>query len=192
MSARRSRHTYGGPAPPPQRRAACSSASTHRTGTDDRWGDDGRIDAAKRAGLDGMHAHRLRHTAATTMLHAGSPMAEVGHVRHRSPVATAIYAKGDYDALAVHARPWSIDAAGGVVTGTLQEGLADHLALRRALGYRLARPEKLLGQFLDTSTGLANRGSPCRRHWTGRVTHRRRAIVTAVGRVGLEPTTQGL
>jgi len=78
-------------------------------------------------------------------------------------------------------RDW--DAAGG---------LADHLALRRALGYRLARPEKLLGQFLDTSTGSANRGSLCRRHWTGRVTHRRRARVTAVGRVGLEPTTQGL
>ena len=35
------------------------------------------------------------------------------------------------------------------MTGTLREELADHLALRRALGYRLARPEKLLGQFLD-------------------------------------------
>ena len=33
--------------------------------------------------------------------------------------------------------------------GTLREELADYLALRRALGYRLARPEKLLGQFLD-------------------------------------------
>lgn len=31
----------------------------------------------------------------------------------------------------------------------LRGGLADYLALRRALGYRLARPEKLLGQFLD-------------------------------------------
>jgi len=30
----------------------------------------------------------------------------------------------------------------------LRQGLADYLALRRALGYRLARPEKLLGQFL--------------------------------------------
>src|SRR5689334_748697 len=30
----------------------------------------------------------------------------------------------------------------------LREHLADYLALRRALGYRLARPEKLLGQFL--------------------------------------------
>jgi integrase len=35
------------------------------------------------------------------------------------------------------------------VTGPLREGLADYLALRRALGYRLARPEKLLSQFLD-------------------------------------------
>jgi integrase len=35
------------------------------------------------------------------------------------------------------------------VTGPLREELADYLALRRALGYRLARPEKLLGQFLD-------------------------------------------
>lgn len=31
----------------------------------------------------------------------------------------------------------------------LRNALADYLAMRRALGYRLARPEKLLGQFLD-------------------------------------------
>jgi len=35
------------------------------------------------------------------------------------------------------------------MTGPLRQQLADYLALRRALGYRLARPEKLLGQFLD-------------------------------------------
>jgi integrase len=35
------------------------------------------------------------------------------------------------------------------VTGALRQGLADYLALRRAMGYRMARPEKLLGQFLD-------------------------------------------
>lgn len=34
-------------------------------------------------------------------------------------------------------------------TATLRAQLADYLALRRALGYRLDRPEKLLGQFLD-------------------------------------------
>lgn len=35
------------------------------------------------------------------------------------------------------------------MTATMRQELADYLMLRRALGYRLARPEKLLGQFLD-------------------------------------------
>jgi integrase/recombinase XerD len=65
------------------------------------------FDAAQRAGLPKMHAHQLRHTAATAMLQAGSPLAEVGQVlRHRSTLTTAIYAKVDQDALAVLARPW--------------------------------------------------------------------------------------
>ncbi len=34
------------------------------------------------------------------------------------------------------------------MTGALRDALADYLALRRALGYRLDRPEKLLDQFL--------------------------------------------
>ena len=34
------------------------------------------------------------------------------------------------------------------MTGPLRDALADYLALRRALGYRLDRPEKLLNQFL--------------------------------------------
>ena len=73
------------------------------------------FDAAQRAGLGRMHAHRLRHTAATTMLQAGSPLAEVGQVlRHRSALTTAIYAKVDRDALAVLARPWPVDASAGV------------------------------------------------------------------------------
>lgn len=73
------------------------------------------FDAAQRAGLPKMHAHRLRHTAATAMLNAGSPLPEVGQVlRHRSILTTAIYAKLDRGALAVLARPWPVKPAGGV------------------------------------------------------------------------------
>jgi len=60
-------------------------------------------------------AREVRHTAATAMLRAGSPLTEVGQVlRHRSSLTTAIYAKVDRDALAVLARPWPVDVCGGV------------------------------------------------------------------------------
>jgi site-specific recombinase XerD len=62
-----------------------------------------------------MHAHRLRHTAATAMLRGGAPLAEVGQVlRHRSAMSTAIYAKVDHAALAVLVRPWPVDPTGGL------------------------------------------------------------------------------
>jgi integrase/recombinase XerD len=63
--------------------------------------------ACQRAGLGRLGAHRLRHTLVTDMLRAGAGLAEVGQVlRHRSQLATAIYAKVDQRALAVLARPW--------------------------------------------------------------------------------------
>jgi len=69
--------------------------------------------AGERAGLGHVHAHQLRHSAATAMLRAGSPLAEVGQVlRHRTPLTTAIYAKVDQGALAVLARPWPVDTKG--------------------------------------------------------------------------------
>jgi integrase/recombinase XerD len=65
------------------------------------------VSAAKRADLGQIHAHRLRHTAATEMLRAGAPLAEIGQVlRHRTPLTTATYAKVDRERLRELARPW--------------------------------------------------------------------------------------
>ena len=64
--------------------------------------------AAQRANLPGVSAHLLRHTAATTMLRAGSSLAEVGQVlRHTSATTTAIYATVDHRALRQLTQPWS-------------------------------------------------------------------------------------
>ena len=63
--------------------------------------------ACKRAGLAPVGAHRLRHSAATTMLHAGVPLADVGQVLRQTALSTtAIYAKVDRVALRALARPW--------------------------------------------------------------------------------------
>jgi integrase/recombinase XerD len=60
-----------------------------------------------RAGLPPMGAHRLRHSAATSMLRRGASLADVARVlRHRSLQTTAIYAKVDRTALQGLARPW--------------------------------------------------------------------------------------
>jgi integrase/recombinase XerD len=65
------------------------------------------VSAARRAGLGQVHAHRLRHSAATEMLRAGAGLEEIGQVlRHRELLTTAIYAKVDRDALRQLARPW--------------------------------------------------------------------------------------
>jgi len=64
-------------------------------------------DAARRAGLGRVHAHRLRHTAASEILRAGGSLLEVGQVLgHRHFATTAIYAKVDRQRLREIARPW--------------------------------------------------------------------------------------
>lgn len=64
-------------------------------------------DAARRADLGRVHAHRLRHTAATELLRAGASLPEIGQLlRHRRAGTTAIYAKVDRDSLRLIARPW--------------------------------------------------------------------------------------
>lgn len=66
-----------------------------------------------RAGIAGPGAaHRLRHTAACTVLAADGGLVEAGQLlRHSSAAATAVYAKADLAALAVLARPWPIGAS---------------------------------------------------------------------------------
>jgi integrase/recombinase XerD len=68
--------------------------------------------AGRRADLGLIGAHRLRHTAATALLHAGGSLSEIGQLlRHRRALTTAIYAKVDRQALRLVARPWPGGAA---------------------------------------------------------------------------------
>jgi integrase/recombinase XerD len=70
------------------------------------------VRAGGRAGIGLVGAHRLRHAAATAMLHAGGSLTEIGQVlRHRRVLTTAIYAKVDRQALRSVARPWPGDPA---------------------------------------------------------------------------------
>jgi len=63
--------------------------------------------AADRAGLGRVHAHRLRHTAASAALNAGATLEEVAQLlRHLSTDTTVVYAKTDQTRLAGLARPW--------------------------------------------------------------------------------------
>ena len=63
--------------------------------------------ASRRAGLPVVGAHRLRHTAATQMLHHGASLPQIAKVlRHYSEDTTAIYAKVDRAALVLVVRPW--------------------------------------------------------------------------------------
>ncbi|MFN2569440.1 MAG: tyrosine-type recombinase/integrase [Candidatus Dormibacteria bacterium] len=63
--------------------------------------------ACQRAGLAPMHAHRLRHTAATGILREGGSLVEVAQIlRHQSQATSSLYAKVDRAALSVLAQPW--------------------------------------------------------------------------------------
>jgi site-specific recombinase XerD len=62
----------------------------------------------RRAGVEG-GGHRLRHTAATSMLRRGASLTEIAQVlRHRHLDTTAIYAKVDRDKLRDLAQRWPV------------------------------------------------------------------------------------
>ena len=88
--------------------AGATAASRH-----DAWRGDGHRRCAPHVapGSAWCAPHRLRHTAATDMLRAGAPLAEIGQVlRHRSPGSTAVYARVDVERLRTIARPWPTGA----------------------------------------------------------------------------------
>jgi integrase len=63
--------------------------------------------AAVRAGMEEFGPHRLRHTAACTMISAKVPLAGIAQaLRHRSHAVTAVYARAGLDRLRPLARPW--------------------------------------------------------------------------------------
>ena len=65
--------------------------------------------ALERAGIDAPHkgSHQFRHALAVRLLRDGASLPEIGEVlRHRSQLATSIYAKVDLAALRPLALPW--------------------------------------------------------------------------------------
>ena len=100
--------------------------------------------AASRCGLAPVRAHRLRHTASEVLRGAGfadgsrtapaaSARSDHGHLRQGRPQGVA------------QGRP---SLAGGCPVSPLQAALSDYSTVRRTLGYKLERAEKLLGQFV--------------------------------------------
>jgi site-specific recombinase XerD len=68
--------------------------------------------ACDRGGMERVGPHALRHTLASDLLRAGTPLAQIAPIlRHASVATTAIYAKIDREALRALARPWP--TAGG-------------------------------------------------------------------------------
>ena len=101
--------------------------------------------ACTRAGLERVGAHRLRHTAATGMLRAGSSLPEIAQVlRHQRLDTTAQYSKS---------RSSGVARVGAAMAreremSPLRAALRDYLRIRRSLGFKLESDERLLEDFI--------------------------------------------
>jgi integrase/recombinase XerD len=63
--------------------------------------------ACRRAGIERVPAHGLRHALASDLLREGASMTDISQVlRHRHLQSTAIYAKVDLQRLRLAASPW--------------------------------------------------------------------------------------
>ena len=103
--------------------------------------------ACRRAGIAEFGSHRLRHTAACEMVRADVPLVRIGQVlRHRSLQSTAIYARVDVERLRRLAPPWP----GGAQHERAAAASEEYLRLRRALGFKLESPGRLLPSWSAT------------------------------------------
>ena len=103
-----------------------------------------------RAGLGTVHAHRLRHSAATAILASGGSLAEIGQVlRHRRPADHRNLCEGEHRGAAVPRAP----VAGSSVMTGMRQALAGYLDLRRGLGFKLAPRREAAGQFIAWPEG---------------------------------------
>lgn len=65
----------------------------------------------RRAGVEPVGAHRLRHALAVDLVAAGASLPEIGQIlRHAGMSATAVYARVDIEALRSVAQPWPVGA----------------------------------------------------------------------------------
>jgi site-specific recombinase XerD len=65
--------------------------------------------SCRRAGIEPIGAHRLRHALAVDLVAAGAALPEIGQLlRHRSASATRIYARVDLELLRSVAQPWPV------------------------------------------------------------------------------------